>query len=218
MIKLEKVEPVHDDRVASEDEKGCALTSSNEPAAGGFEPRANSALEKLAALASEIWFEYWPQFIGEEQTRYMVENFQSAEAIARDITENDYEYFFVKDEKDKIVGYVGVAPERFSEMPDDPRAATHGRAITPLFADRLFISKVYLLAEERGKHYASQILAWLADHARDLGLSGMYLTVNKGNELGIRAYKGNGFEIIESVEADIGEGFVMDDYIMARAV
>lgn len=44
------------------------------------------------------------------------------------------------------------------------------------------------------------------------------LTVNKGNELGIRAYKGNGFDIIESVEADIGNGFVMDDYIMACAV
>lgn len=46
----------------------------------------------------------------------------------------------------------------------------------------------------------------------------MYLTVNKGNELGIRAYKGHSFETIESVESDIGNGFIMDDYIMARPV
>lgn len=135
-----------------------------------------------------------------------------------DIAEHDYEYYFVIDEAGKAVGYVGIAPERFSDDLENPHAKAHGEAITPLHADRLFISKIYLYAEERGKHYSSQILEWLRDYARKLGLTGMYLTVNKGNELGIRAYKGNGFDIIESVEADIGNGFVMDDYIMACAV
>lgn len=175
-------------------------------------------LGELAALAHDIWFEYWPQFIGEDQTRYMVEMFQSKDAMAHDIAEHGYEYFFAIDEAGKTVGYVGVAPERFAGNEDDPAASAHGEAITALYPDRLFISKVYLLAEERGKHYASQILELLADHARELGLQGMYLTVNKGNELGIRAYKGNGFDIIESVEADIGNGFVMDDHIMACPV
>ena len=46
------------------------------------------------------------------------------------------------------------------------------------------------------------------------GFEAMYLTVNKYNELGIRAYEGTGFETIDSVETDIGGGFIMDDYIM----
>ena len=46
----------------------------------------------------------------------------------------------------------------------------------------------------------------------------MYLTVNKHNELAIRAYRGTGFDVIDSVETDIGEGFVMDDYIMEKQV
>ena len=46
----------------------------------------------------------------------------------------------------------------------------------------------------------------------------MYLTVNKHNELGVRAYNGTGFEVIDAVETDIGEGFIMDDYIMERPV
>lgn len=194
MISLKRIEPVHPARDKTSD------------------------IASLARLAHDIWFEYWPALIGEDQTRYMVERFQSAEAIAADIAEQGYEYYFVVDEAGKTVGYVGIAPERFASRPDDPRASAHGQAITALFPERLFISKIYLLAEERGKHYASQVLAWLTDRARELGLSGMYLTVNKDNELGIRAYKGNGFEVIEAVEADIGEGFVMDDYIMARAV
>lgn len=190
MIAMKKVEPVH----------------------------GSKNIAQLAQMAHDIWFEYWPQFIGEDQTRYMVEQFQSPEVLERDIVENGYDYFFVLDDAGKTVGYVGVLQEYFADCPDDPRAEAHGTAITSLYGDRLFISKIYLYAEERGKHYASQIIAWLDDFARKNGLEGMYLTVNKGNELGIRAYKGNGFDIIESVEADIGEGFVMDDYIMTRAI
>ena len=46
----------------------------------------------------------------------------------------------------------------------------------------------------------------------------MYLTVNKYNELAIRAYVGKGFETIDSVETDIGEGFIMDDFVMQKTV
>ena len=41
--------------------------------------------EKLAKLADEIWHEYWPAIIGDAQTDYMVEKFQSLEAIKRDM-------------------------------------------------------------------------------------------------------------------------------------
>ena len=44
------------------------------------------------------------------------------------------------------------------------------------------------------------------------------VTVNKGNELGIRAYEGKGFATIDAVETDIGEGYIMDDYIMEKRI
>ncbi len=152
--------------------------------------------EALAKLAGEIWHEYWPALIGPEQTDYMVENFQSLKAIKRDMAENAYEYWFVVDEAGKTVGYTGG-----HEEPE---------------TSRFFISKIYLLAEERGKHYASQVIAFYAALCRDRDLHSMYLTVNKRNELGIRAYLGKGFVTIESVETDIGNGFVMDDYVMEK--
>jgi hypothetical protein len=40
--------------------------------------------------------------------------------------------------------------------------------------------------------------------------------VNKANARAIMAYKRNGFVITESVITDIGGGFVMDDYVMAK--
>ncbi len=154
---------------------------------------------RLAALASQIWHEYWPALIGKDQTDYMVENFQSLPAIRRDMREHAYEYWFLRAEDDgRIVGYTGgrMEPE----------------------TGRFFISKIYLLAEERGKHFASRVVEFYEKLCRDRDLSALYLTVNKHNNLGIRAYLGKGFETVDAVETDIGNGFVMDDYIMEKRV
>lgn len=152
--------------------------------------------EVLATLAKEIWNEYWPALIGQDQTDYMVDNFQSLSAIKRDMTEHDYEYWFLMDENGKIVGYTGG----------------HNEPET----NRFFISKIYLLKEERGKHYASDVIRFYEELCTDRDLEAMYLTVNKHNELGVRAYRAKGFETIDEVETDIGEGFVMDDFIMEK--
>ena len=42
--------------------------------------------------------------------------------------------------------------------------------------------------------------------------------MNKHNEMAIRAYKAKGFEVIDAVETDIGDGYIMDDYIMEKHV
>lgn len=160
-------------------------------------------VEALAHMAYVIWNEYWPALIGQEQTDYMVEKFQSLDAIRRDIADNGYEYWFIMDEYEKdgemhprIVGYTGGRVEAN--------------------ANRFFISKIYLLKEHRGCGFASATIRFYEDLCRKRGLSAMYLTVNKRNDLGIRAYLGKGFKTIDAVKTDIGEGFIMDDYIMEK--
>lgn len=174
-------------------------------------------IAQTAALAHEIWYEYWPDLIGEEQTAYMVENFQSKEAIAKDITLHNYLYYLISDETNKLIGYTAAAPECF-DSPDDELASAHGMRVSEHFLKRLFISKIYLRADERGKHYASRIIEFWEAYCRSHDLDGMYLTVNRDNALGIRAYLGRGFSIFEDVAAPIGNGFVMDDHIMGKSV
>ena len=84
--------------------------------------------------------------------------------------------------------------------------------------NRFFISKIYLRAEERGHGFASQTIRFYEDLCRARGLAALYLTVNKHNDLGVRAYRGKGFETIDSVETDIGQGFIMDDFIMEKRI
>lgn len=158
--------------------------------------KTDEQLKDLETFATGIWLEYWPALIGEDQTRYMIDMFHSFDAMKRDMAEKGYEYWFVEDADGKVVGYTGGHVE-----PD---------------TNRFFISKVYLLKEERGKHYASKILNFYEELCANRGLEAMYLTVNKHNDLGIRSYLGRGFATIEEVETDIGSGYIMDDFIMEK--
>ncbi len=175
-------------------------------------------LRATARMAHDIWFEYWPALIGKAQTEYMVANMQSLPAITRDIRQVGYRYWILLDEQGKRVGYTSALVEDFTDDPMCAEATKHGAEIAKRASKRLFISKIYLFASERGKHYASRVLEFYEQLCRDEGLEAMYLTVNRGNNLAIRAYLGRGFDIIEEVAADIGSGFVMDDHIMCKMV
>lgn len=108
--------------------------------------------------------------------------------------------------------------ERLAKLAHESRVVGYTGGHAEPKTGRFFISKIYLRACGRGRHFASGVIAFYEDLCRKRGLRAMYLTVNKGNVLGIRAYKGNGFEVIDAVETDIGQGFVMDDYIMEKRV
>lgn len=147
-------------------------------------------IAETAKTAEEIWAEYYTPLLGAAQVSYMVENFQSEKAIKEQIEEG-YTYFLLEAEG-KIIGYVGVQPRK----------------------DHLFLSKLYIKKESRGRGFASKALALVKDTAQENGLSRIRLTVNKGNANSIAVYENWGFETVDSVVTDIGDGFVMDDYVM----
>lgn len=81
-----------------------------------------------------------------------------------------------------------------------------------LNGDHLYLDKLYLLKEYRGRHISTSTFKYLADH---YGLP-IRLNVNRSNEQAIRAYKGNGFKVIKKEEIPQKGGFVNCDYVMER--
>ena len=51
---------------------------------------------------------------------------------------------------------------------------------------------------------------------RELGRTRLYLTVNKGNAGSIAVYLKSGFVVREEAVFDIGNGYLMDDYVMEK--
>lgn len=205
-------------------------------------------VEALAHMAYVIWNEYWPALIGQEQTDYMVEKFQSLNAFRTDIADNGYEYWFIMDREnatpreldqathgadihdegnpapagaDDAVesdrdGELARDAEGFARTAAKPRIIGYTGGHVEQDTNRFFISKIYLLKEHRGRGLIGSVVRFYERIARERGLDALYLTVNKQNKMAIRAYEKHGFEIIDAVETDIGEGFVMDDYIMEK--
>jgi GNAT superfamily N-acetyltransferase len=78
------------------------------------------------------------------------------------------------------------------------------------------VHNLYLLAERHGAGLGSLLLQHCEAEARRFGAWRLMLAVNKRNVRPIAAYRRNGFAVIQSVVTDFGDGFVMDDFIMAK--
>ncbi|MBR5681751.1 MAG: GNAT family N-acetyltransferase [Ruminococcus sp.] len=152
----------------------------------------DTELREVAALAGIIWHECFTDIISSGQIDYMVGKFQSYEAMIKQLTEQHYSYFAVR-ENEELCGYIGVKPEN---------------------DDRFFLSKLYLRSDKRGRGIASLMLEKVFSEAKQCGKKKVYLTVNKHNDRAIAVYKKTGFVITDEVVTDIGSGYVMDDYIL----
>lgn len=152
-------------------------------------------IKELAELASGIWHEYWSCLLAAEQIDYMVEKFQSENAIIEQIKNENYTYFFIL--KDGIkCGYFGISRKE----------------------DYLFLSKLYLKKEYRHQGIGRLAFEKVIEIAKDFGYSSIKLTVNKNNKKTIDAYLKYRLAIIDKDVTDIGKGFVMDDYIMEYTI
>lgn len=147
-------------------------------------------------LAHSIWREYFPPIIGSPQVEYMLEKFQSKQALLNQIEKDGFIYYLLEDKNGNRAGYFAIVPQQ----------------------EELFLSKLYVTAENRRKGYARCALKFIEALARDTGLSKITLTVNKNNTDAINAYKKLGFVITDSFVTDIGDGFVMDDYKMEKVI
>lgn len=156
---------------------------------------SDEEIQKLADKADVIWHEYFPFIISNEQIDYMVDMFLAPHSIKKEMEEG-YEFYLIYDETDENIGFMVVKPE----------------------GEKLFISKLYLDKEHRGKGHGTPMFEKAQEIAKKTGAKSMYLTVNKQNTPSIEVYKHKGFEVIREAVTDIGNGFVMDDFIMEKTV
>ena len=149
------------------------------------------AIQIVAKLASIIWNEYYVPIIGQEQVNYMLDTFQSADAIEKQINNENFEYYIIYHLSEPS-GYIAIKHS----------------------GNELFISKFYVTKDKRGTGLGKAGLNFIIDKAKDSGAESITLTVNKNNFNSIMAYEKMGFKNAGTIVADIGAGFVMDDFKM----
>ena len=153
--------------------------------------------KETAALAAEIWQEYYHELLGERQIAYMLEKFQSEQAIAQEEADGYRTFWILPEGQEEPAGYFMI---RLNDPPG-----------------KLFLSKLYLRSDCRGRGFSRLVFQYLKELAGEQGLHAIWLTVNKGNATK-SIYEHYGLSVTDSTVTDIGGGYVMDDYIMEMPV
>ncbi len=146
----------------------------------------------IATLGEEIWHEHYDNIIGSDQVDYMLDKFQSEKAVADQI--ENFTVYLIAYKDDIPAGYCAFKNEE----------------------TKVFLSKLYIQKDFRNQKIGSSLFYEITNSASDK--ESIYLTVNKYNPNSIKVYEKLGFKIVDSVVTDIGNGFVMDDYIMEKAL
>lgn len=149
---------------------------------------------RIEKLGERIWLEYYTPIIGAQQVAYMLEKFQSVQAIDNQVLKG-FEYYTINLDRN-LIGYMSLVEKE----------------------NGLFLSKFYISKDERGKGIGKYTLGFVIDKLRVLGLNKISLTVNKYNSNSIKTYEKMGFETTDSTITAIGNGYIMDDFVMTKTI
>jgi GNAT superfamily N-acetyltransferase len=152
-------------------------------------------LPAIFELAGVIWRACYPGIITSAQIDYMLARMYSLDVLRDEIRSQGIRY-------DQLL--VDGKPAGFASYSPTSEPSV------------MKLHKLYLLPEMHGRGLGSRLLQHVEREVRAGAGRRLILSVNKRNTKAITAYQRNGFVIAESVITDIGGGFVMDDFVMAK--
>jgi GNAT superfamily N-acetyltransferase len=149
---------------------------------------------RLSELAALTWQDTYPGIISQGQIDYMLGLMYNHKVITDQITAGQISWLVaVQLGEPQWVGYASYGPH-----PDRPNVFR--------------LHKLYLHPKVKGQGYGKQLLQEILKRLPD-DTTQLELNVNKRNPA-YQFYVWQGFKVIDEKVLDIGQGYVMDDYIM----
>jgi len=149
-------------------------------------------------LAKRSWENAYAEILSKEQMEYMLNTMYSEAEISEHLKNPNYHYFLVFGESlnsfDGFLGYENHYEENTTKL-----------------------HRIYLVPESKGKGLGKKTLEFLHQKAKEFGDERVILNVNKYNSAK-NFYESQGYEIYGQGVFDIGNGFVMDDYLMEKKI
>jgi len=157
----------------------------------------------LRELADTIWRQHYAGIISAAQIDYMLaERFTAA--APREHVRAANRWLELLRVSGAPVGYCG---SELASIDGEGRAAA-----------TMKLGQLYVLESHRGLGLGRFMLGHVEARARELDRRRLWLQVNKRNAGAIGFYRAAGFEVVREAVFEIGGGFVMEDYVMAKRV
>ena len=148
-------------------------------------------------LTKKIWPVAYGEILSKAQLDYMIDKFYSETALREQIEVKGHVFYLAQDDKDNYVGFVSY------EINCEPHKTK--------------IHKIYVLPESQGTGLGRQFFELVKEKAIENNQKAIFLNVNKYNT-SLHFYTKLGFTVIKDEVIDIGEGYVMDDYVMELGI
>lgn len=146
-------------------------------------------------MAHRIWPVTYDYMLSQEQIAYMLEWMYAPDVLKSQFEKGQLFYRIQK--QDELIGFVALEPNFQNE-------------------ETIKLQKFYFLPEYQNQGFGSKIFLQLFDLAQQLGFKRLILNVNKTNKA-LPFYLKHGMEIIDEGVFDIGQGYVMDDFILEKS-
>ncbi len=147
-------------------------------------------------LALQIWPHTFKDILSSEQIDYMLNKMYDSTVLERQISEGHEFYIWL--EKGLAIAFIGLEQNY------------------PV-KDSLRIHKIYILPKYQGLGIGKNLIAEAKKIALTSELSSINLNVNRFNNA-VDFYKYLGFEITKTEDIDIGNGYLMEDYVMEMMI
>ena len=152
----------------------------------------------IQALAKQTFPATYKEIISQQQIDFMMDWMYSLSSLRSQMMELGHSYFIAYDGS-KAVGYVSVQPQG---------------------TDVYHLQKIYVLPDCQGHGYGKQLFLYTVEVVRSLHPAGpcrIELNVNRQN-IALQFYQKMGMYKISEGDFEIGNGYYMNDYIMALDV
>lgn len=145
-------------------------------------------------LARRSWEKAYAEILSKEQMEYMLAEMYSETEIISHLQNSDYHYYLILDEiTNSYEGFIGYQ---------------HNYEL-----QTTKLHRIYLVPESKGKGMGKGALKFLNEKVSENNNNRIILNVNKYNEAR-KFYESQGYKVYGEGVFDIGNGFVMDDYLM----
>ena len=150
----------------------------------------------IRAIAAEVWPIAYGAILSQEQLDYMMEMMYSIPSLKKQAASN--KHFILAIENDIPVAF---ASYEFNY---------NGTLKTK-------IHKIYVLSNQQSKGIGKMLINYIINEATQNKQEGLHLNVNKNN-VAQHFYKKLGFTILYEEVLDIGNCYVMDDFVMGISI
>jgi len=160
-------------------------------------PVSRADVDAIAALARIVWQDAYPGIITQAQIDYMLEQRYNTLRLLEEL---------------------GMPNLWWDKVTVDGQLAAFASTLTTEKRDEMKLDKLYVDPLRQRLGLGGRLIAHVSERALAQGCTTLILAVNKRNEPAIAAYRKNGFVVRDAVRVDIGNDFVMDDFIMAKSL